>query len=68
MVKNPSANARDRTLILELGQFPGGGKSNPLQYSCLGNPMKRGSKRATVNEVANMTEQPNNNNNNNTGF
>ena len=53
MVKNSSADARDRTLIPELGQFPGGGNSNPLQYSCLGNPMKKGSKQATVNGVAN---------------
>jgi len=28
--------------ILKLGTFPGVGKGNPLQYSCLGNPMDRG--------------------------
>ena len=46
MVKNPPANARD---IKDVGSIPGSGKSlgegngNPLQYSCLGNPMDRGS-------------------------
>ena len=30
------------------GRFPGGGNGNPLQYSCLGNPMDRGAWRATV--------------------
>ena len=42
-MKNPSANAgdiRDADSIPELGRFPGGGHGNPLQYSCLGNPMK----------------------------
>ena len=41
VVKNPPANAgdtRDVGLIPESGRFPGGGHSNPLQYSCLGNP------------------------------
>ena len=31
---------------------PGGGNGNPLQYSCLGNPMDRGPWRATVHGVA----------------
>jgi len=37
-------------LILELGRFPekGNGNCNPLQYSCLGNPMDRGIWQATV--------------------
>ena len=42
MVKNPPANAggiRDVGLILGLGRSPGGGLGNPLQYSCLENPM-----------------------------
>ena len=30
------------------GRHPGGGKGNPLQYSCLGNPMDRGALWATV--------------------
>ena len=42
MVKNLPANAvdiRDVGLILGLGRSPGGGLGNPLQYSCLENPM-----------------------------
>ena len=45
MVKNPPANAGDTGdvgLIPGLGRSPGGGHSNPLQYSCLENPMERG--------------------------
>ena len=34
-----------------LGRSPGGGNGNPLQYSCLENPMDRGAKRATVHQV-----------------
>ena len=33
------------------GRSPGGGHGNPLQYSCLGNPMDRGAKRATFHGV-----------------
>ena len=43
MVKNPPANAediRDVGSIPELRRSPGGGHSNPLQYSCLENPME----------------------------
>ena len=42
VVKNPPANVgdiRDVGLIPGLGRSPGGGHSNPLQYSCLQNPM-----------------------------
>ena len=39
MVKNPPANAGDTGSILGLGRSPGEGNGNPLQYSCLGNPM-----------------------------
>ena len=45
VVKNPPADAEDtRNLgsIPGLGRSPGGGHGNPLQYSCLGNPMDRG--------------------------
>ena len=45
MVKNLSANAGDITdvsWIPRLGRSPGGGQGNPLQYSCLENPMDRG--------------------------
>jgi len=34
-----------------LGRSPGGGHGNPLQYSCLENPMDRGAWQATVHEV-----------------
>ena len=36
---------------LGLGRSPGGGNGNPLQYSCLENPMDRGAWRATVHGV-----------------
>ena len=39
-------------LIPELERSPGGGHGNPLQYSCLENPMDRGAWRATVHGVA----------------
>ena len=51
MVKNPPANAGDREdtgLIPGLGRSPGGGHGNPLQSSCLENPMGRGAWQATV--------------------
>ena len=41
MVKNPPANAGDVTLIPGSGRSPGEENGNPLQYSCLGNPMDR---------------------------
>ena len=47
-VKNPPANAGDVGLIPGLRRFPGGGNGNPLQYSCLENPMDRGAWWATV--------------------
>ena len=46
VVKNMPAKAkevRDPGLIPRLERFPGGGYGNPLQYSCLENPMVRGS-------------------------
>ena len=45
VIKNPPAGAgdlRDRGSIPELGKSPGEGNGNPLQCSCLGNPMGRG--------------------------
>ena len=42
LVKNSSANAGDAGSIPGLGRSSGGGNGNPLQYSCLGNPMDRG--------------------------
>ena len=51
VVKNLPANAggiQDSGLIPELGRSPGGGHGNPLQYSCLANPMDRGAWWAAV--------------------
>ena len=51
VVKNLPANARDvrdSDLITGLGRSPGAGNGNPLQYSCLGNPMDRGAWWATA--------------------
>ena len=45
MVKNLPANAGDRGDVGSIpgsGRSAGGGNGNPLQYSCLGNPMDRG--------------------------
>ena len=46
MVKDlpASADVRDVGLI----SAPGGGRGSPLQYSCLDNPLDRGTSRATV--------------------
>ena len=55
VVKNPPANAggiRDSSLIPGSGRSSEGGNGNPLQYSCLENPMDRGTWRATVHRVA----------------
>ena len=55
VVKNPPTNAgdiRDMGLIPGLGRSPRGGHGNPLQYSCLENPMDRGAWRAMVHGVA----------------
>ena len=41
VVKNPPANEGDTGAITGSGRSPGGGNSNPLQYSYLGNPMDR---------------------------
>ena len=51
MVKNLPANAgdiKDMGSIPRSGISPGGGHSNPLQYSCLENPMDRGNWWDTV--------------------
>ena len=55
VVQNPLINAgdmREASSIPELGRSPGGGHGNPLQYSCLENPMDRGTWQATVHKVA----------------
>ena len=50
MVKNPPA-IWETGSIPWLGRFPGGGHGNPLQYSCLENPMDRIAWQATVHGV-----------------
>ena len=50
MVKNLAANAGDAGLIPGSGRSPGRGYGNPLQYSCLENPMDR-AQRATVLQI-----------------
>ena len=52
VVKNSPANAGDVGLIPGLGRCPGGGRGNPLQYSCLVNPVDRGAWWAIVHRVA----------------
>ena len=52
--KEPTCNAgdaRDMGQITGLERFPIGGHGNPLQYSCLENPMDRGVWQATVNRL-----------------
>ena len=54
MVKNQPANAgdlRDSGSIPGSGRSPGGGNGNPLQYSCLENPMGRRARQAIVHGV-----------------
>ena len=54
MVKNLPTNAgdvRDVGSVPGLGRSPGEGLGNPLQYSCLDNPLDRGAWRATVHRV-----------------
>ena len=43
---------RDVGLVPGLGRSSGGGHGNPLQYSCLENPMDRGAWRATAHGIA----------------
>ena len=55
VVKNLPASAgdvRDMGSIPVSGRFPGGGHGNPLQYSCLENPVDRGAWRPAVHRVA----------------
>ena len=60
VIKNPPANAgdvRDASSIPGLGRSAGEEHSNPLQYSCLENPMDRGAWWATVHGVAKSQTQ-----------
>ena len=52
MVKNLPANAGDEGSIPGSGRTPGEGNGNPLQYSCLENPMDRGAGWAIIHGVA----------------
>jgi len=64
VVQNPPSrarNTRNSGSIPGSGRPPGKGNGNPLQYSCLGNPMDRGAWQTTVHGVAkesDMTQQP----------
>ena len=51
VVKNPPANVGDVGSIPGSGRPHGEGNGNPLQYSCLGNPLDRGVWRTTVHGV-----------------
>ena len=58
--KEPSCqcrNIRDTDSIPGLGKSPGGGHDDPLQCSCLENPMDRGTWRATVHRVSRSRTQ-----------
>ena len=60
MVETLPACPGDSGSIPGLGTFPGGGNGNPLQYSCLENPMDRRAWWDTVHEVSkesDMTKQ-----------
>ena len=64
-MKNPPANVGDVSSVPGLGRSPGEGNGNPLQYSCLGNPMDRGARWATVHRIVRVrhdltVEQPEN--------
>ena len=43
-----TGDIRDASSIPGSGRSPGGGRGDPLQYSCLGNPMDRGAQQTTV--------------------
>ena len=58
--KESACNAGDPGSITESGRSPGEGNGNPLQYSCLENPMDRGAWWATVRGVTNSQTQLNN--------
>ena len=50
--RESACNVRDLGLIPGLGRSPGEGNDDPLQYSCLGSPMDRGTWQATVHGIA----------------
>ena len=58
VVKNPLANAGDTSSIPGSGRSLGQENGNPLQYSCLGNPMDRGAWRAPVHRSQKSQRRP----------
>ena len=54
--KNPPAMQETMSSIPGSGRSPGKGNVNPLQYSCLGNPMDRGALRGTVYGITKMLD------------
>ena len=57
VVKNSPANAGDPGSIPGSERSAGEGNGNPLQYSCVGNPMDRGLWRVIVHRAANVQSQ-----------
>ena len=55
-VENLPVNAGDADLILGSERSPGEGNGNPLQCSCLGNPMDRGAWQVTVHGVTKVLD------------
>ena len=55
-VKHLPAMQEDPSPIPESGRSPEEGNGNPLQYSCLGNPMDRGAQRATAHSVTRVRQ------------
>ena len=55
-VRNLPDNVGDAGSIPGSGRFPRKGNGNPFQYSCLGNPMDRGTWQTIVHEA---TKEPN---------
>ena len=51
VVKNVPAKGGDKGLIPGSGRSSGEGNSNPLQHSCLENPIHRGIWQATIHEI-----------------
>ena len=57
--KESACNAGEKGSILGSGRSPRGGNGNPLQYSCLKNPMDREAYSPKSHKELDMIEQPN---------